>query len=61
MCGSGTTCKMAFLSNRKYLGVDISDEYIHIAKARLLKAKKEMPAKWLFGQDEKITMDILEA
>jgi hypothetical protein len=50
----------AFLSNRKYLGVDISEEYIHIAKTRLLKAKKEMPTKWLFCPDEKITADNLE-
>jgi DNA modification methylase len=28
MCGSGTTCKMAFLNNRKFLGVDMSHEYI---------------------------------
>jgi DNA modification methylase len=50
---------MAFLSNRKYLGVDISEEYIHIAKTRLLKAKKEMPANWLFCSNEKITADNL--
>ena len=35
MCGSGTTCKMALLNNRKYIGVDISKEYIKIAKERL--------------------------
>lgn len=35
MCGSGTTCKMAKVASRKYLGVDISDEYIEIAKTRL--------------------------
>jgi len=35
MCGSGTTCKMAGATNRKWLGVDISDEYIEIAKKRL--------------------------
>lgn len=35
MCGSGTTCKMAKISNRRYLGVDISREYIKIAKTRL--------------------------
>lgn len=51
MCGSGTTCKMAFLFNRKYLGVDISDEYIHIAKTRLLQAKKKHSAQELFGSD----------
>jgi site-specific DNA-methyltransferase (adenine-specific) len=40
MCGSGTTCRMVFLSNRKYLGVDISKEYINIVKARLSEAIK---------------------
>lgn len=40
MCGSGTTCKMAMLSNRKYLGIDISQEYIDIAKERLKMAAK---------------------
>ena len=31
MCGSGTTCKMAYHSNRKYIGIDISPEYIAIS------------------------------
>jgi len=35
MCGSGTTCKMAYLAKRKFLGVDISSEYIQIARERL--------------------------
>ena len=35
MCGSGTTCKMAARNGRKYLGVDISDKYIEIAKKRI--------------------------
>jgi site-specific DNA-methyltransferase (adenine-specific) len=35
MCGSGTTCKMASISGRRYLGVDISEEYIEISKERL--------------------------
>ncbi len=35
MCGSGTTCKMALLKNRQYIGVDISEEYIKIAKERI--------------------------
>ena len=35
MSGSGTTCKMAFLNERKYLGCDISEEYVNIAKERL--------------------------
>lgn len=33
--GSGTTCKMAKLNNRNYIGIDISEEYIHIAEERL--------------------------
>ena len=35
MCGSGTTCKMAMVNQREYVGVDISEEYIEIAKQRL--------------------------
>ena len=35
MCGSGTTCKMALLNNRNYIGCDISDEYVKIAEKRL--------------------------
>ena len=36
MCGSGTTCKMAYLNNRKFIGVDMSEEYINeICKPRL--------------------------
>lgn len=37
MCGSGTTCKMASLNNRNYIGVDISEDYIDIAQRRLKK------------------------
>ena len=35
MSGSGTTCKMAFLNDRKYLGCDISEEYVQISRERL--------------------------
>ena len=35
MCGSGTTCKMARYNKRKYLGCDISKEYIKLSKKRL--------------------------
>ena len=35
MCGSGTTCKMARLNNRKYIGIDISEEYCEISEERL--------------------------
>ena len=33
--GSGTTCKMAKLNNRKYIGIEISSEYFEIAKKRI--------------------------
>lgn len=35
MCGSGTTCKMAALNDRNWIGVDLSQEYIEIARQRL--------------------------
>lgn len=35
MNGSGTTTKMAYLLNRKYIGIDTSKEYCEIAKQRL--------------------------
>ena len=38
MCGSGTTPKMAHLNDRKWLGLDISAEYITIAEQRLAQS-----------------------
>ena len=35
MCGSGTTCKMALKNNRKFIGFDISQEYVDLANKRL--------------------------
>lgn len=35
MCGSGTVCKMAQRNNRHWIGIDISKEYIEIAKQRI--------------------------
>ena len=36
MCGSGTVPKMAYLNNRKFIGIDMSREYINdICKPRL--------------------------
>jgi len=40
MCGSGTTCKMAELNNRKYIGIDIAEEYCQIARERIEKISK---------------------
>jgi site-specific DNA-methyltransferase (adenine-specific) len=35
MCGSGTTCKMAKLNKRKFIGIEISQKYCEIAEKRL--------------------------
>lgn len=35
MVGSGTTCKMAKLNNRKFLGIDINSEYVDISNRRV--------------------------
>ena len=35
MCGSGTTCKMALINKRFYIGCDISEDYVEITKKRL--------------------------
>lgn len=35
MCGSGTTCVQAKLSNRQFVGIEISEEYCEIARKRL--------------------------
>lgn len=39
MCGSGTTCKVAFQASRNYLGFDISEEYVLMARARVCNAQ----------------------
>lgn len=36
MCGSGTTCKMARRHSRRYIGCDISIEYVEIARKRVV-------------------------
>lgn len=35
MTGSGTTCKMAKLLKRRFIGFDISQDYVNIAKERI--------------------------
>ena len=45
--GSGTTCIAAKLLNRKYLGMEMDDEYVVIAKARI-KAHKSKKQKHSF-------------
>ena len=35
MAGGGSTCKVVFLNNRNYIGVDINEDYCQIARQRL--------------------------
>ena len=44
MCGAGTTCKMAKVLGREYIGIDISSDYIDIASDRLRQAC--LPIAW---------------
>lgn len=37
MCGSGTTVKMAHALGRRYIGCDVSEDYISIARERIQK------------------------
>lgn len=37
-CGSGTTGKMAMLNGRKFIGIEISEEYCGIARERIASA-----------------------
>ena len=42
MCGSGTTCVSALELNRKFIGIDISEEYCIMARKRILKRKNDL-------------------
>jgi len=39
MVGSGTTCKMAAKNGRKYIGIDVSEEYCKLATDRIDKGR----------------------
>jgi site-specific DNA-methyltransferase (adenine-specific) len=47
--GSGTTAKMAYLNDRKYIGFEISKEYCELSRKRLAAAKAE--TKQIHAQD----------
>ena len=44
MCGSGTTCEMARLNNRDYIGIDMSSKYCIDARGRLKKIPVRLDA-----------------
>lgn len=43
MVGSGTTAKLAYQLQRNYLGFDISQDYVDLAKKRLLQTQPPLP------------------
>ena len=40
--GSGTTCKMAYRYDRKYFGIEISEEYVKLSRERLKVEQSQM-------------------
>lgn len=45
LCGSGTTGKMALLNGRRFIGIDVSADYIDIARQRLTDCGLEVAAQ----------------
>ena len=43
MCGSGTTCKVARQLGRRFIGIDISQEYCEIAECRMNEVQAQLP------------------
>ena len=39
MMGSGTTGKMAVVTERRFIGIDISAEYVELARERIERAQ----------------------
>ena len=42
LCGSGTTLKMAKIHNRKYIGFDVSQEYVDLSRERLAHTARSL-------------------
>lgn len=41
-CGSGTTCIAALMTNRRYIGYDIQEQYVELANQRIQQYKAEI-------------------
>jgi site-specific DNA-methyltransferase (adenine-specific) len=56
MCGSGTTCRVAAELNRNYIGIDISHEYVELAKQRI--KNNETQLRLLLEEDKNVSYNI---
>lgn len=57
-CGSGTTNKVAYDLHRKSIGIDISEEYISMAKQRLSQLQLNMIYQYQKNADPNLSRDI---
>jgi len=61
--GSGTTLKMAYHNKRKFIGVEISEEYCEIAKARIENEREQLTLDFEFNTsniDKEFIADIVK-
>ena len=59
-CGTGTTCVAAKQLKRRYIGIDISEQYIEFARKRLVISTFTIPPPLLVGRPKYPTKDELE-
>ena len=58
--GTGTTCVVAKKMNRRFIGIDISENYVEYAKGRLFKAKQGEGVNYLIGKTKHDNKEELE-
>lgn len=52
-CGSGTTLKMAYVNNRKYIGIDVSEKYCDMSKSRIENTRSPEETNIKFEEEQK--------
>jgi len=52
-CGSSTTRVAAILLNRKYVGIDLEDEYLYLSKKRIEEVIKK-PSAFLKHEERQV-------
>lgn len=49
-CGTGTACSIAKRMNRRFVGIDISEKYVSLARQRVSAARPNMPPNLFVGR-----------